>query len=86
MNTTTGKRDERARAQRNRILDAAQICFAERGFQVAEDWWGATLERLQGCGCDSGCPTCCVSPKCGNGNQLLDKASATELLGVLLGN
>ena len=60
--------------------------FAERGFQVAEDWWGATLERLQGCGCDSGCPTCCMSPKCGNGNQLLDKASATELLGVLLGN
>lgn len=35
MTNTTGKRDERARAQRNRILDAAQTCFAERGFHGA---------------------------------------------------
>ena len=30
-----GKREARARAQRNRILDAAQRCFAERGFHGA---------------------------------------------------
>lgn len=29
------RRDERARAQRNRILDAAQKCFTERGFHGA---------------------------------------------------
>ena len=28
-------RDARAQAQRNRILDAAQKCFAERGFHGA---------------------------------------------------
>lgn len=59
--------------------------FAERGFEVADDWWRATLERLTNCACDGGCPNCCVSPKCGNGNQMLDKDSAAELLQVLLG-
>ncbi len=59
--------------------------FAERGFTVAEQWWRAALERLTGCDCDAGCPSCCVSPKCGNGNQMLDKSSAAELLDALLG-
>lgn len=58
--------------------------FAERGFEVAEAWWQATLDRLAGCDCDAGCPNCCVSPKCGNGNQMLDKASAAELVKLLL--
>ena len=58
--------------------------FAERGYQVAEQWWQATLERLSGCDCTTGCPSCCISPKCGNGNQMLDRAAATELLQVLL--
>lgn len=37
MNTPTSKsnRDARAQAQRDRILDAAQTCFAERGFHGA---------------------------------------------------
>lgn len=59
--------------------------YAERGFDVAEAWWRAALERLTSCGCETGCPSCCVSPKCGNGNRMLDKSSAAELLSVLLG-
>ena len=59
--------------------------FAERGFEVAEQWWAAVLERLIECDCETGCPQCCVSPKCGNGNQMLDKSSAAELVRVLLG-
>ena len=58
--------------------------FAARGFEQAEAWLGATLERLQECRCDDGCPACVVSPKCGNANQVLDKAGATELLRLLL--
>lgn len=58
--------------------------FARRGFDVVEAWLGATLERLRRCGCDDGCPACVVSPKCGNANQVLDKADATALLAVLL--
>jgi DEAD/DEAH box helicase domain-containing protein len=58
--------------------------FAERGYAVAEDWWAATLERLKSCECELGCPSCIVSPKCGNGNQMLDKQAAVWLLDALL--
>lgn len=59
--------------------------FARRGFEVAEQWWAATLERLHRCPCDGGCPSCVVSPKCGNANRALDKAGAVELLEALIG-
>ncbi len=58
--------------------------FAEHGFQKAGEWWSATLERLQSCPCPDGCPSCVVSPKCGNANQMLDKAAAIMLLQALL--
>ncbi|RRD05228.1 DEAD/DEAH box helicase [Arachnia propionica] len=58
--------------------------FAAQGFEQAEAWLGATLERLQDCRCDDGCPACVVSPKCGNANHLLDKAAATTLLRLIL--
>lgn len=59
--------------------------FAHRGFECAEGWLQATLERLTRCSCAQGCPACIVSPKCGNANQVLNKADARELLGLLLG-
>lgn len=58
--------------------------FADRGFEIAESWWAAALERLRHCDCETGCPTCCMSPKCGNANQMLDKAAAAALLELLL--
>jgi len=59
--------------------------FAERGFEVVDGWLAATLERLRTCSCATGCPACVVSPKCGNGNQPLEKAAAAELLALLVG-
>lgn len=58
--------------------------FAERGFEKAKIWLTATKEAIQACECDSGCPSCVQSPKCGNKNNPLDKAAAITLLGVLL--
>lgn len=58
--------------------------FAYRGFDVAEQWLAATLERLERCECADGCPACVVSPKCGNANQVLNKLDATRLLALLL--
>lgn len=58
--------------------------FAERGFQRARDWLGATLAAIRACECERGCPSCIQSPKCGNGNEPLDKAGAIQLLHLLL--
>ncbi len=59
--------------------------FSERGFHAARDWLTATRDAIASCRCDDGCPSCVQSPKCGNGNNPLDKAGAVALLDVLLG-
>jgi DEAD/DEAH box helicase domain-containing protein len=58
--------------------------FAERGYRTAAAWLRATRTVLGDCPCDSGCPSCVQSPKCGNGNEPLDKARAAALLDALL--
>ncbi len=58
--------------------------FAERGFHQARAWLGATREAIASCRCEDGCPSCVQSPKCGNGNNTLDKHAAVALLDVLL--
>lgn len=54
--------------------------FAERGFRRARTWLGATAAAIEACDCPSGCPSCVQSPKCGNGNDPLDKAGAVVVL------
>jgi DEAD/DEAH box helicase domain-containing protein len=58
--------------------------FAERGYAAAATWLRATREAIASCGCENGCPSCVQSPKCGNGNDPLDKAGAITLLDTLL--
>jgi DEAD/DEAH box helicase domain-containing protein len=58
--------------------------FAERGHATAAAWLRATREAIASCECHEGCPSCVQSPKCGNGNDPLDKAGAVRLLDVLL--
>ena len=62
----------------------AREVFAERGFHRAVDWLTATLEAITSCECRTGCPSCIQSPKCGNGNQPLDKDRARRTLHHLL--
>jgi len=59
--------------------------IAERGFRSAERLLRATLETVRACPCTHGCPSCVQSPKCGNGNEPLDKAGAVALLSAMLG-
>jgi DEAD/DEAH box helicase domain-containing protein len=58
--------------------------FAERGFDKAKVWLSATRDAIKACECESGCPSCVQSPKCGNKNNPLDKAAAVTLIDVLL--
>jgi DEAD/DEAH box helicase domain-containing protein len=58
--------------------------FAERGYRLAGTWLTATLEAIQACECPHGCPSCVQSPKCGNGNEPLDKPGAVRVLQVVL--
>ena len=54
--------------------------MAELGFDAADRHLAATLAAIEACGCLAGCPSCVQSPKCGNGNEPLDKAGAVALL------
>ena len=58
--------------------------FAEEGFRRFRDWIAATLQAVSSCGCASGCPSCVQSPKCGNGNEPLNKTGAIKVLHALL--
>ena len=60
--------------------------FAERGHAAFTDWLGATRAAIAACECPAGCPSCVQSPKCGNGNEPLDKAGAVRLLDLVLDN
>ncbi len=60
--------------------------IAERGFRTADRWLAATLEAIRQCPCSRGCPSCVQSPKCGNGNEPLDKQGAAALLAAILGS
>ncbi|MEK8108496.1 Zn-binding domain-containing protein [Micromonospora sp. M12] len=58
--------------------------FAERAYGTASAWLRATRDAIAECGCETGCPSCVQSPKCGNGNNPLSKPDAIRVLDVVL--
>ena len=58
--------------------------FAERGYRLARTWLAATMAAIEACECPTGCPSCVQSPKCGNGNDPLDKSGAIRVLRLVL--
>ncbi len=58
--------------------------IAERGFASGDRLLRATLDTIRACPCQQGCPGCVQSPKCGNGNEPLDKAAAGDLIEEML--
>lgn len=59
------------------------IGLAENAFSKFDEIARMTANLVRDCGCESGCPSCIYSPKCGSDNQPLDKEAAIEVLGSL---
>ncbi|WP_243030156.1 DEAD/DEAH box helicase [Thermus altitudinis] len=55
------------------------VGYARQAARRFPQWIQAALELLKACPCQEGCPRCVLSPKCGNGNQYLDKEAALFL-------
>jgi DEAD/DEAH box helicase domain-containing protein len=58
--------------------------LCRRAFDQADRFLRATLETITACHCDTGCPSCVHSPKCGSGNRPIDKHAAREILEQIL--
>jgi DEAD/DEAH box helicase domain-containing protein len=60
------------------------IGIARRGFEQFEALVDDAHRLVSECPCESGCPSCVQSPKCGNLNEPLSKAGAAQLMGRML--
>ena len=60
------------------------VGLAHRAFDVIEELLERTRLLVEKCPCEDGCPSCIHSPKCGSGNQPLDKKACLKTLEFLL--
>ncbi len=56
------------------------IGLTKRGYECIEPWFSSTLRLIEECGCEVSCPSCTQDPKCGSGNEPLDKRGAIVIL------
>jgi len=60
------------------------IGIARRGYEAFERLVGDAHRLVSECPCESGCPSCVQSPKCGNLNEPLSKAGSAALMRAML--
>ena len=58
--------------------------LCREGFEKARALLLHTHSVVHGCDCETGCPACVHSPKCGSGNRPIDKRAAAALLDLLI--
>ena len=57
--------------------------FSRQGFSSRRKLFKFAYEAIARCSCETGCPACIHSPKCGSGNHPMDKRGAMTLLSRL---
>lgn len=62
------------------------IGLSARLFEIFPELVERTLRLVEDCPCETGCPSCIHSPKCGHGNIPLDKASTILSLEIISGS
>ena len=50
--------------------------LCRQAFEQADRFLHTTLDTILSCRCETGCPACVHSPKCGSGNRPIDKQAA----------
>ena len=61
------------------------VGITKRGYEQFERLLDDAERLIAECPCESGCPSCVQSPKCGNLNEPLHKAGALELMRLMKG-
>lgn len=54
--------------------------LTRKGFSMIDELMQKTLTAVRDCPCETGCPSCVHSPKCGSGNRPIDKHACIEVL------
>jgi DEAD/DEAH box helicase domain-containing protein len=64
------------------IYDGAPggVGLSRQAFEQAQELLARSLAVIRDCPCESGCPSCVHSPKCGSGNRPIDKDAAAWVL------
>ncbi|MFO7885072.1 MAG: DEAD/DEAH box helicase, partial [Desulfobacteraceae bacterium] len=64
------------------IYDAVPggLGLCRQAFDQAGEFICRILDAVSSCPCDTGCPACVHSPKCGSGNRPIDKTACIEIL------
>jgi DEAD/DEAH box helicase domain-containing protein len=60
------------------------VGITRQGFRVFETLVADAHRLVSECPCESGCPSCVQSPKCGNLNEPLNKAGCVEVMARML--